>query len=134
MLFLVNALVAVGLIILILLQRADTGAGAAFGGGSGGAQPVIRNPLAKPTALLAGVFLFTSLLIAYTQQGATSHASVVEDTAHTAPTTPALPAAELPITMDGANGSSLPSPAMPAAPAEQPAVQPTLAPEAPVTP
>lgn len=129
MLFLVNALVALGLIILILLQRADTGAGGAFGGG-GAIQPVIRNPLAKPTAVLAGIFLATSLLIAYTQQGAGNHASVVETPAEAAPATQ-LPAAELPITMDGANGSSLPAPALPA---EAPVTAVPATPETPVAP
>ncbi|MFZ2619896.1 MAG: preprotein translocase subunit SecG [Alphaproteobacteria bacterium] len=124
LLFLVNALVALGLIILILLQRADTGAGGAFGGG-GAIQPVIRNPLAKPTAFLAGIFLLTSLLIAYTQQGAGHHASVVEEGAEALPEA-TLPAAELPISLEGANGSSLPAPELPAvAPAAAVAASPT---------
>lgn len=67
-LLLINALVAFGLIILILLQRSDSNAGGAFGGMGGGGQPIIRNPLAKPTAILAAIFLSSSLLIAYGQR------------------------------------------------------------------
>jgi preprotein translocase subunit SecG len=75
-LLVVNALVAIGLIILILLQRTDSSAGGAFGGMGSGAQPIIRNPLAKPTAVLAGIFLLSSIAIAYLQQGK-SHADSV---------------------------------------------------------
>lgn len=110
-LLVLNALVAVGLIILIMLQRNDPGTGGAFGGGSGGAQPVVRNPLAKPTAILAGIFLVSSLVIAYLAQGTGHGGSVVEghegemmavtpvtETApvETSATVPALPAPELP--------------------------------------
>lgn len=117
MLFILNAFVAVALIILILLQRADPGTGGAFGGGSGGAQPIVRNPLAKPTAILAAIFLVNSLVIAYTQQGAGQHASVVESHEATE-ATPAMPMPELPVTLDGANGSSLPAPELPTSPTE----------------
>lgn len=91
-LFLINALVAVGLIILILLQRSEGGAGGAFGGGSGGMQPIVRNPLAKPTAVLAAVFLANCLLIAYTQHGAGHGTSVVEEHAAPVPAEAGLPA------------------------------------------
>ncbi len=96
MLFLVNALTAAGLILLILLQRSDPATGGAFGGMGGGNQPIIRNPLAKPTAILAGIFLVTCLLIAYTQKGRSHHDSVIqehmpEEPVTTAPATPALP-------------------------------------------
>jgi preprotein translocase subunit SecG len=99
-LFLLNALVAIGLIILILLQRTDSGAGGAFGGGASGGQVNIRNPLAKPTAILAAIFLVSSLVIAMLQHGAAGHGtSVIEDAPAAAPAepvTPALPEASLP--------------------------------------
>lgn len=101
-LFLLNALVAIGLIILILLQRTDSGAGGAFGGGSAGGQVNIRNPLAKPTAILAGIFLVSSLIIAMLQHGAAGHGTSLIDSATTPapaieqPATPALPEATLP--------------------------------------
>lgn len=66
-----NALICVALIILILLQRSDPSSGGMFGGaGGGGNQPVVRNPLAKPTAVLAGLFLVFSLALAYLNKGA----------------------------------------------------------------
>ena len=99
-LFLLNALVAVGLIILILLQRTDAGAGGAFGGGSAGGQVNIRNPLAKPTAILAAIFLVSSLVIAMLQHGAAGHGGSVVDAAPATPSptepVPALPEASLP--------------------------------------
>ncbi|MCP5404708.1 MAG: preprotein translocase subunit SecG [Pseudomonadaceae bacterium] len=110
-LFLINAIVAVGLIILILLQRSEGGAGGAFGGGSGGMQPIVRNPLARPTAVLAAIFLINSLLIAYTQHGAGHAESVMA--AHEAQ-------AEAPASADGLPAPTLdtPNPLMPATPTE----------------
>lgn len=88
----INAIVCVALVILILLQRSDPGAGGAFGGG-GANSPVIRNPLARPTALLAATFLILSVVIAYTTKGGGESHSVMA-TGHAAET-PA-PATELP--------------------------------------
>ena len=40
----INALIAVAMIILILLQRSDPSAGGAFGGMGAAGGPAIRNP------------------------------------------------------------------------------------------
>lgn len=74
-----NAVVGVVLIILILLQRSDPAAGGVFGG-SGGNSVVVRNPLAKPTAILAAVFLVICLLVAFGGQHGHGSASVMAGT------------------------------------------------------
>ena len=88
-----NAMICVALIILILLQRSDTSSGGMFGGAGGSAQPVIRNPLARPTAVLAGLFLVFSIATAMLNNGG-SHAESVMATAPATPA-PALPEAAL---------------------------------------
>lgn len=75
-----NALICAALIILILLQRSDPASGGMFGGAGGGGQPVVRNPLAKPTAILAALFLMFSIVTAIINKGG-HHASTVMDTA-----------------------------------------------------
>jgi preprotein translocase subunit SecG len=80
-LLIINAVICVALIILILLQRTDPSAGGMFGGTGGAGGPVIRNPLAKPTAYLAGLFLLLSLVMAYFakgQGGAAEHSVMAE--------------------------------------------------------
>jgi preprotein translocase subunit SecG len=87
----INALIAITLIIIILLQRSDPASGGAFGGMGNAGQPSMRNPLAKPTAILAAVFLVNCLVMAYASKGATSHTSVMEAEDNVTPGIPALP-------------------------------------------
>ena len=90
-LLIINAIICVALIILILLQRTDPSAGGMFGGTGGAGGPVIRNPLAKSTAYLAGLFLLLSLVMAYFakgQGGAAEHSVMAEAAGE-----PALPPA-----------------------------------------
>lgn len=117
-----NALICVALIILILLQRSDPASGGMFGGAGGGSQPVVRNPLAKPTAVLAALFLLFSLALAYLNKGAGTGGSVMSEgvatpaAAQTVSGTLALPQPSL---LGGtASGTGLPVPA-PVAPAPQ---------------
>lgn len=81
-----NALICVALILLILLQRNDPNAGGMFGGTGGAGGPAIRNPLATPTAYLAGAFMLLSLVIAFTTKGGGTHHSVVVEGDHAAET------------------------------------------------
>jgi preprotein translocase subunit SecG len=69
LLLLLNALVAVALVVVILLQRQDTALGGAFGGANLGSGGVTRNPLARPTAILATIFMASSLLLAVLSAG-----------------------------------------------------------------
>jgi preprotein translocase subunit SecG len=75
-----NAMICVALIVLILLQRSDPASGGMFGGAGGGGQAVVRNPLAKPTAILAALFLVFSVVTAIINKGG-HHAATVMDTA-----------------------------------------------------
>lgn len=75
-----NALICAALIILILLQRSDPASGGMFGGAGGGGQTVVRNPLAKPTAILAALFLLFSIVTAIINKGG-HHTSTVMDSA-----------------------------------------------------
>jgi preprotein translocase subunit SecG len=90
----INIIICAALVGLILLQRTDPSAGGMFGG-TGGAGPAVRNPLAKPTAYLAAAFMLISLVIAYTSKGEGSHQSVTvghETTGHeTVPVTGEAP-------------------------------------------
>lgn len=89
----INAIICVALVILILLQRSDTNSGGMFGG-TGGTQTIVRNPLAKPTAVLAALFLVFSLIAAYLNKGE-GHATSVMADAHPAPAEQHLPEASL---------------------------------------
>jgi preprotein translocase subunit SecG len=105
-----NVVICVALIILILLQRSDPSSGGVFGGaGSGGGGPVIRNPLAKPTAVLAALFLVFSVLTAVLNKGEGHEASVMTGNLPAAPAT--LPeAALLPATAPAAVSATVVSP------------------------
>lgn len=87
-----NAIICVALIILILLQRSDPASGGMFGGAGGGGSPVVRNPMAKPTAILAALFLLFSVATAILNKGG-SHEESVMNGAETH--TQALPEAAL---------------------------------------
>ncbi|HEX2858726.1 MAG TPA: preprotein translocase subunit SecG [Alphaproteobacteria bacterium] len=100
-LLLVNALVAILMVILILLQRNDPAAGGMFGGTGGGSQPVVRNPLARPTAFLAAVFLINCITIAYLTKGHENastimHAEQAGELTGVSNTIPDLPAPQVP--------------------------------------
>lgn len=101
----INAMICVALIVLILLQRSDPASGGMFGGTGGTGGAVIRNPLARPTALLAAAFLVLSLLLAYLNKGSGHENSVMAEgaTAETPVPAPAAPVAVTP---------TLPSPAL----------------------
>lgn len=91
-----NALICVALIIIILLQRSDPASGGMFGGAGGGNQPVLRNPLARPTAILAALFLVFSVAAAVMNKGGSHAGSVMAEGAPVEAAKPAtLPDAAL---------------------------------------
>ena len=107
-LLLVHILLAIALIGVVLLQRTE-GSGLGFGGGGGGNFMTTRgtaNLLTRTTAVIAGLFMATSLaLVLLGGNGASRSRSIVDDL-RTPLTQPAAPA---------------PAPAQPAAPANAPA-------------
>ena len=87
-----NAIICVALVIIILLQRSDPASGGMFGGAGGSSQPVVRNPLARPTAILAALFLVFSVVTAIINKNGGHETSVMNETeSHE----PALPEAAL---------------------------------------
>lgn len=95
----VQVIVAIGLIVLVLLQQGKgADAGAAFGSGSSGTVFGARgaaNFLSRTTAWLAAIFFGTSLALAYVVHGQSAPKSVVDSMAPAAPKAIA-PAVELP--------------------------------------
>ncbi|RYG61547.1 MAG: preprotein translocase subunit SecG [Alphaproteobacteria bacterium] len=79
-LLILNAIICVMLIVIILLQRSETGTGGVFGGTGGGGQAIARNPLARPTAILAGLFLLFSVVTAVINKGGNHGESVMLNT------------------------------------------------------
>lgn len=126
-LLVINTCVAVALIILILLQKTDPAAGGMFGGTGGGGQTVVRNPLARPTAWLAGTFMVLSLAMAVLGKGGgKDHAagSVMAEAALPAPA--AAQVGMIP-------ASLLTTPTVAVSPAAVPAAAPAVAPAVSVT-
>ena len=87
-LLILNTCVAVALVILILLQKTDPSAGGMFGGAGGSTQTVVRNPLAKPTAILAGAFIVLTLTMAYVNKGGKHGTDSIMTEAAAAPAAP----------------------------------------------
>lgn len=70
-LLVVHALIALGLVGVILLQRSEGGALGMGGGGAGGLMTArgAANLLTRSTAILAGLFIGTSILLAVLAAG-----------------------------------------------------------------
>ena len=122
-LMVVQVVSAVGMIGLILVQHGKgADAGAAFGGGGGGSASLFgasgsANFLSRTTAVLATLFLATTLGLAYfgNLRSVPSTGSVLENTS-------VLPAAEQPAAQQiPAEAGGATNPAAPATPAAAPA-------------
>lgn len=82
LLVVLNIVSALSVVLLILLQRQDTSMGGAFGGGANaGAAPTVRNPLARPTAIAAAIFLASCLGLALVNKGAGKAQSLFDQAA-----------------------------------------------------
>jgi len=116
-----HIIVCVLLVILVLLQAGKEGMGVIFGGGnssvfgSGGAGGI----LAKLTALLAVIFVITSLSYTLVTSSRPSNQSTILDVKIEEP---AAPKPATPAVKPGADVT--PAPVVPAAPAEQKAPAP----------
>lgn len=81
----IHVLAAIAIVVLVLLQQGKGASmGAAFGGGGGGGSQTVfgsqgsANFLSRTTALLAAVFFFTSMSLAYIYGNRTEPQSVTE--------------------------------------------------------
>ena len=93
-LLILNAVLAVTLVLLILLQKQDTSGGGIMGGANLGGGPVMRNPLAKPTAYVAAAFMANCVLLAVLSMGQGAETSVFEQVGTPVLEEPALPAGD----------------------------------------
>lgn len=103
-LLVVHVLIAVALIGLILIQRSE-GGGLGIGGGGGGGLVSIRgqaNLLTRATAVLAGLFMATSIVLAILAGAHRTDSAIVTEQpvpaqsvpASTAPAAPSVPTTE----------------------------------------
>jgi preprotein translocase subunit SecG len=77
-LMILNVFVCIALIVLVLMQKSDPASGGMFGGAGGTTQTVVRNPLARPTAYLAAIFLILTLVMAIVNKGASQQDSIMQ--------------------------------------------------------
>ena len=92
----IHVLIALAMIVIVLLQRSDGGAlgglgGGTFGGVMSGRQSA--NLLTRATAVLAGAFMLTSMVLAILASGAGTPRSVTDDIERPAAADSILPAA-----------------------------------------
>ncbi len=104
-LLVIHVLIAIGLIGLILIQRSE-GGGLGIGGGGGGGLVSIRgqaNLLTRATAVLAGLFMVTSIVLAIMAGAHRAGSAIVNEVpaaptqgapASTAPAGPSVPTTE----------------------------------------
>jgi preprotein translocase subunit SecG len=98
-LLVVHLMLALSMIVVVLLQRSEGGALGIGGGGGGGMSGFMTgrsaaNVLTRATAVLAGLFLLTSIALAkISGGGARDPGSVVVPTQIEQPATPAEPSA-----------------------------------------
>jgi preprotein translocase subunit SecG len=95
-LLVVHILIAIALVAVVLLQRSEGGAlGIGGGGGFGGLMTArgSANLLTRTTAILAAIFMITSMALAYLSGAGPSERSFLDRPAPTAPAAPAAPQA-----------------------------------------
>lgn len=139
-LIVLHILAAVAIIVLVLLQQGrGADMGAAFGGGSQtlfGARGS-ANFLSRLTALIATVFLFTSLSLAFIYTQRSQPKSVTDETVEqpVAPVPADQDIPETPQSAPGGDGSDIPkSPSQPEAPVQKQSDAPEQARDGPAVP
>jgi preprotein translocase subunit SecG len=95
----IHLVIAIALVIVILMQRSEGGAATLTGGSASGGFMSVRgaaNFLTRTTAILAGMFIVTSLVLAMLATRAGDQSQSIMDKAKapatSAPATPAAPA------------------------------------------
>ena len=92
-LLLIHLFLALGLVVLVLLQRSEGGALGMGGGGMGGLMSVrgTGNLLTRATGIVAACFIATSILLAILAGNAKPQRSIVDAPAAPAKSVPAQP-------------------------------------------
>lgn len=91
----IHLMIVLALIVVVLLQRSE-GGGLGMGGGGGGNFMSSRgtaNVLTRATAILAGAFFFTSIVLTVLATQARGPRSLLDTAAPAAPSAPAAPGA-----------------------------------------
>ncbi|HET8727397.1 MAG TPA: preprotein translocase subunit SecG [Alphaproteobacteria bacterium] len=96
----IHLLIALALVAVVLLQRSEGGGLGMGGGGGGGGMMSVRgtaNLLTRATAVLAGCFMATSMILAILAGNDTQPSSIVEEVpaATEAPADQGIPAVPL---------------------------------------
>lgn len=92
----IHLVIAVALVIVILMQRSEGGAATLTGGSASGGFMSVRgaaNFLTRMTAILAGLFIITSLVLAMLATRAGDQSRSIMDKAKPETSAPAAPAA-----------------------------------------
>ncbi|RMD63615.1 MAG: preprotein translocase subunit SecG [Alphaproteobacteria bacterium] len=117
-LLVIHLMVAIAMIGVVLLQRSEGGGlGIGGGGGGGGMSGFLTgrgtaNLLTRTTAILAAMFMTTSILLTILSTQSSRPRSILDELPATAPVAPVAPAPGAP------ESSTAPQPAEPAAPAQ----------------
>ena len=122
----VHLILASALIGVVLIQRSEGGALGGLGGGTFGGMMTGRgtaNLLTRATAILAGCFIATSLVLALLASGARKPTSILD-------LPPGPPASSQP----GVPSPAVPTPESPAAPMPEAPPDPSAAPAVPAAP
>jgi preprotein translocase subunit SecG len=100
LLFVLHVLIAIGLVGVILLQKSEGGALGMGGGGMSGFMTgrSTANLLTRTTAILALLFILTSLSLVWFSNRDRAPRSIIEQGAPLAPAAPVAPVAPLPQT------------------------------------
>jgi preprotein translocase subunit SecG len=120
-LLVIHLMIAVALVGVILLQKSEGGALGMGGGGMSGFMTgrSTANLLTRTTAILAGAFFLTSILLAYFAGATRTAVDPLLQPAPASQTAPAAPAA--PASQPAPAAPAQPAPAAPAPPSEPPA-------------
>lgn len=99
-LLVIHLMLAIAMVVTVLLQRSE-GGGLGIGGGGGGGMMSVRgtaNLLTRATAVLAGLFMLTSLSLAILASRSSAPESILDQPAATgAPAVPETKEGEVPI-------------------------------------
>lgn len=129
-LLVIHLLLAIALIGVVLIQRSE-GGGLGIGGGGGGLGGFMTargtaNLLTRTTAILAGVFMVTSLALSLLSSSPRERQSIMDNIS------PAAPSPAVPTPPDASTPAQPSAPQQGAPTANPPAAQPPAEPSAPI--
>ncbi|GAB6053976.1 hypothetical protein JCM17960_27960 [Magnetospira thiophila] len=100
-LLVIHLLIAIAMVVLVLLQRSEGGALGMGGGGGGGGMSgfmtgrATANLLTRATAILAAIFMVTSMTLALMANNTNKPTSILDGSAKTTSESPVVPGADV---------------------------------------